>query len=676
MELRLNKFIEIPSSVYKLTNLESLDMSYNRNLASVGGEVQYMPRLQSLSVKGCKFLACPPKELCKEGLYAIRQYFEDMAEGVVKTLGCGVVTVIGRTLAGKTSLIRTLQSKENKRVLTHRGPDDSVDETTEVFNIEKVDFENCALRFIDMGGQEVYHLTYQLTLRENCIPVVVVNMAEYKQMREDESVGEPEAMSGLFFDWLAHLYLACPSLNAPKLVLTHKDKFSDADFYKLKKQFLATATSLRDKLLAESDLGVEGACAIDYLCNTEEPVVRPEDIFEVGNAENDYRVFDQLKRHLHHDCKQFVRYIPKSWEVVNQEIQNLKEPFTRFNELFKLLHAKHAIKEIQLEVILTYMHERGSLLWYNHVDILSSYIFNNIGDVTHLLKVLFNHMQESAWNRRLSSFQPFCVGEKEKIFKDQYQAFIESFQKTGVIERILLHRVFATETQFDTDAKIDVAVSLLKAFRLVLGPLVLQGAPSYIIPYLAGGYLNPVVSSRQGEEELVFRTELLFKGLALPEYVYHQMTCGLLELFPDETDTPIVKHNGATVFHGKSTIRLRHNVKAKKATIELFTDLGNIGAAWEHVIGIVNSTIQHTRRTWRAAKIICVSYCAHCLLKGDAHPQRAISPSWCILSNRWSDRLWKGMDSVVCDAEHNVPAALKFPCTYISIYFFLSFRIR
>lgn len=218
--------------------------------------IRLLTELQEANVFACESLKSPPKEVYGRGVESIRQYFKDLALGRSKVIPAVTVAVIGQTMAGKTSLIKTLQSEAKVRVLTNRGPGAANDPTTKVFNVESVTVEKVVLRFIDVGGQEVYHTTYQLTFRDSCIPLVVVSMEQYQKMRKDKD-NALEAVRVLCFDWLSQIYVACPNLGPPKLVFTHLDLFTIEDFDSLAKEFLDTCQILKGTVIEEGRLITE-----------------------------------------------------------------------------------------------------------------------------------------------------------------------------------------------------------------------------------------------------------------------------------------------------------------------------------------------------------------------------------------------------------------------------------
>ncbi|KAF6023458.1 hypothetical protein EB796_018236 [Bugula neritina] len=180
-------------------------------------------------------LTSPPYTVCVGGLSSTTQYYKDLEfYGYVK-LAEVTVALVGRSLSGKSSLIKTLMRSDGKRELMIRESDAVEDETTRVFNMEKLMVGDNVLQFIDFGGNEIYQSTCQLTLKQNCIPIVVVNLKDFEELYFE--VSGNEAVRCTYFDWLSHLYLANPRLRAPKLVFTHRDAYSTDEFEELKRLF-------------------------------------------------------------------------------------------------------------------------------------------------------------------------------------------------------------------------------------------------------------------------------------------------------------------------------------------------------------------------------------------------------------------------------------------------------
>jgi len=367
-------------------------------------KILQLTKLQKINTFESPKLKFPPIGVCEQGLNAIRQFFVDMKLGAGNNLPLVTIAVIGNTMAGKTSLIQTLQNVGRTRVLTYRNPESKIDETTKIFKVEKLKIEKVLLQLIDMGGNEIYHTTYQLALHQNCIPLIVVNMVQYEDLVQKSS--EREAVRRLAFDYMSHLYLANPSMGSPKLVLTHKDLFSDAKFAELKNSFLSTSNQLCKEIVEEEKQLKGDFSLIKPFSDSTEDIFLSEDIYEIGVLEQ-YTVFDSLKQNLFLTCQPFIEDIPAVWEQISQKVCALPSAYCTFIELFHhLKRSFKSIKQAQIETILTYMHQCGKILWYKSTKGLENYIFHNTPALTDLLAVFYSH-EGNRWGQRQKRFVPF-----------------------------------------------------------------------------------------------------------------------------------------------------------------------------------------------------------------------------------------------------------------------------
>lgn len=655
-------FSNLPAGVSHLKQLQKLDLAYNDKLESLNSGLTTLTNLMELELCESNALRSPPLEICRQGLRAIKQYYTDIAASSSNKVCLATVVVIGQTGAGKTSLIKTLQSKTKTRILTKRSLAEKQDESTKVFNFEEVKCnDDEALRFIDLGGQEVYHVTYQLTFRRKCIPVIVINMMHFKELSAE--IGEREAVRRLYLDWMVHIYLAQPNLGAPKLVLTHKDKFCKHEFESLKERLIATSDAVRDTILDEErSLGIEKFRSVQHLSTKGIPVFPTSNIYEISDREDNFEVFDDIKSALHQECQRHVREVPKLWDDVTNILSQQDDTYQSFGEIFATFKRTHKILPLQLEVILTYMHDCGRLLWYKNIECLHEYVFYNIPAITDLVNVLYDHMISHKWKARLESFQPHRIsaGECHRLEVDEYEYLVQKFHETGAISKVLLDYLISVETKFDNEPKLETATNILKSFKLIYGPVKHDADSFYLVPYFSTGYLDETLITNK---VIQLVADLVFKGLAPPQYFFHQMASEILELFPSETSTCVVKRNGVAILSDDLVIMFHHDSKSKKVTITIGSDIESVGNAWKHLIEIVNNLIRRVLEVWEGARVVCTHYCPHCMLLHSAHPQKIINPSWCELSRRTAKpALCDAMTKVTCGDEQNIPAALKFPC--------------
>jgi len=630
-------------------------------MTSLNPEILQLTHLSLLITHDCDALTSPPQEVCERGLDAVRQYYTDLAKGAGRNLPFATIAVLENTMAGKTSLIRTLQSTDKRRVLTDRSPNAEYDETTKVFNVEEVEVDGTTLRLIDMGGQEVYHITYHLTLRQNCVPVIVVNMEQYDQILKTST--DREAVRKLAFDFMSHLYLAHPTLGPPKLVFTHKDKFPSEIFQELRRKFLEVSEQLCKNIL-EEEKSLEGDFArIQHFTESNGKVFSNDEIYEVGKFD-EYRIFELIKKSLIQSCQHFVKPLPKVWEDVNNNILSLQTPHNTFDGLLAVINKKQDnIEAKQLDTIIMYMHDCGKVLWYKHIDTLRPYIFHKITEITKLLCVLYHH-DPDVWQSRVDQFQPYFSMEGVRIEKQEFEEFVSFFRINGLMTKSLLEYLIRKETSFTGDDDVEIAVCLLRTFRLLYGPLNNDSEDSYfMVPQFAKESYS---LSYTPPKELVLHTDTQFNGLALPQHVYHQMTVGLLELFADDSATIWVKRNGANVYQDRICTQLVHDYKSRRVLLYTSSDASNITKAWEKLVSVNNNILRHVMETWTASRPVTACICAHCLLLGVPCPKKSIHPKWCFRSLTKNSPVVKkcsGSSTILCNSEE-IPRALIFPCMY------------
>ena len=201
--------------------MEELDLYYSVSLQSIPEGIVRLSRLKSINCEGCQSLTSPPLGVCSQGMPAIRKYFADLKKGHTKKFI--PVTVIGRTIAGKTSLVWSLQ--RSKRVLSKRCESSKFDDATKVFKVCEADVDaESMLVFHDFGGQAIYHFAYPLSSRSQFVPMLVIDIAKFDKLATEHGV--EYACEKVCFDWLAHLYLSCPQAGPPLVVLTHCDGLS------------------------------------------------------------------------------------------------------------------------------------------------------------------------------------------------------------------------------------------------------------------------------------------------------------------------------------------------------------------------------------------------------------------------------------------------------------------
>ncbi|XP_078697419.1 uncharacterized protein LOC144925314 [Branchiostoma floridae x Branchiostoma belcheri] len=182
LDLSRCKLHTLPPEVGRLTQLEELDLSDNK-LQALPAEVAQLSSAWHLVVDGNPLIK-PPAEVCRYGIAAISQYFAELERSEEKISAHMKVVVLGEKMAGKTSLVRTLDS--GKSTLTE------VEDRTHCVEITQwAPDDNITFEVYDFGGHDVYHLTHQFFLTPDAFYLLLVNLQTYNctEERYTEAVG-------------------------------------------------------------------------------------------------------------------------------------------------------------------------------------------------------------------------------------------------------------------------------------------------------------------------------------------------------------------------------------------------------------------------------------------------------------------------------------------------------
>ena len=658
-----NKFEVIPSVIPFLLCLKELGVMNVGTLKSLDRGLFNLPNLEILDCNHCVNLQSPPYEVCEQGLGAMKKYYVDMEKGTGRNMPTISAAVIGSKMAGKTSLIWTLQRQT--RTLSHRNALGVKDDTTEAFNVEELELGGYPLKIFDFGGHKIYHIAYQLLIRKNYIPIIVVNMDEFAQISLKE--GSKEAARQLCMDFLSHLYLTCPLLGAPILVLTHKDCFvSPEAFDESKKDLLKFVEELRSEMVEEEELMSRQDSAllkILHFVSRDRQLFSETDIYVFENAEN-LEVIQELRSALDKRC--CIDTIPKLWEKVLEYLMQQGDKL--FLELSEI---SLAFPGDEGHYILRYLHNIGKILWFEREPSLKNIVFHRIEIVTEVITRLYHHRSGPQWESYVLSAHSYRCYD-EFVSEQRYRSLVKSFRETGILDKAVLYQIYEADSHRQR-FPFETALHLLKTFYLVCGPITRTKREKFILPYF-----SPFEIRMQPTTKIRLKIDILFVGLTPPSYVYNLLTVVYLNFFdgPVETDRITVAHNGAELHRGHIVSRVIHDWKARSLTVQADTDSENISKAWKTVMLIVDTILKKVLLVWVAARPICRFFCAHCLLLGAKNPDIMEDPEWYQLPNTvtgrspMSNRLenFHGERPVPClndnsiDGSLTVPMALRFPC--------------
>ena len=667
MSLGGNDFTEIPARISSLRSLRHLRLSNLNKITSLGRDIVDLPNMEIIDCDGCQSLQTPPLAVCKKGIQAIRSYYNNLADGIANEPPVLAGAVIGNKMAGKTSLILSL--KNNRRELTYRNEQDLNDDATRAFKVNEVAVGDKRLSLFDFGGDKVYHITYQMAIRANYIPIVVINMKQYADLTASSTANQ--AARQLCMDYLSHLYLACPKLGSPILVLTHKDCFGDFHFDCKKNELLKEVENIRREMKEEEEAvylqgGNENRLSnIEHLRNTGKNIFHPKDIVAFGKDLSDMDGINYLKARIENRCDGGDK-IPKLWKKIAKFIDEHSDDshitFAEISAEFPgedLLHVLH------------YMHDTGRILWFENDVNLSNFIFHRLSVITDMITTLFNHQSRSLWQKRLEEFQPF-VFRSRLITKHEFVSMVDKFHATGNLDEAIICVLLEKH-----ELPVDVAVNILTSFSIVCGPIIKPAGGAYfILPYFSE---RAIEIDTRGSQLIPLRTCVQFVGLPPPSYVYNVMTATFLNAFTDHGFHITTGANGAVVKHGTYISRIFHDNKHHRLSIQTEWPIKELDYGWRYLFQLLEYIIGHLISVWEAAHPVVGFTCAHCLHLGVTDPYVKMNPDWYTLPTQQrptlGERLQKfeGISYVDCPNDQrnygplNVPKPLQFPCEYPTV---------
>ncbi|XP_067932893.1 malignant fibrous histiocytoma-amplified sequence 1 homolog [Watersipora subatra] len=663
LNLAFNNIQSLPLWIYKLEKLEELDLRRNTRLEKIESAVLEMKSLVRLDCERCKNLKEPPYSVCIQGIKAIRKFFVDLAADKPVKLVEVPVAVIGNTLSGKTSLFRTL--KTGKRVLTHRDRSSEQDETTRVFQVEELPLEATKIKLFDYGGNRVYHLAYQILSKEGCVPLIVVDLADFAKNVQNN--GKEEACRLVCFDWLSHLYLACPKLGPPILVLTHTDELTSAQRSQARGDLLTEAESIRGKLLEEErqleTLFPKMLTVVEHLSNMNLPLFDEGEIFEFGDDLKETSNIELLKKKLNERCKEHIVELPKLWNSVERFIQQFSEqPYVEVSTVLENFPNADPL------IILRYMHNAGRVFFFEKIESLSSFILHRFSEITSMINLLFHHSSQEQWDNHLSKFKVFPHHGRE-IGKFEYKHLVQRLLYDGVLAEALLKNLLK-----DSAFPFAVSRELLRSFLMIHGPIEESPNAEYLVPALA--LKSPGVLFKT-KNKLQLRLDILLGGLSIPEYVHQQMSVTVLNLLQNHCHETSALKNGVNIVHGDSVTSVVHHLQKRLVEVNVSTSTEELSESWKCLIRVTEAIICQLFQSWKACRVTIRTYCSHCFFIGSQEPDIQDNPPWLYFQYKPDEGKpevkvtdYSGIKPVICkkrsSAPVKVPTPLRFPCFHLT----------
>ncbi|XP_078616534.1 uncharacterized protein LOC144884871 [Branchiostoma floridae x Branchiostoma japonicum] len=420
LDLSENLLQTLPAEVGQLTNVKHLCLE-NCQLRSLPVEVGHLSSLVYLAINGNPLIK-PPAEVCRQGVTAIRHYFDELERSDQDVSARLKVVVLGETMAGKTSLVQTLRSGES--TLTE------VEDRTHCVEITQwAPDDNITFEVYDFGGHDVYHLTHQFFLTQDALNLLTLDLQAYTctEQRYTKVVGF----------WLDTLNARVPGAVVT-IVGSKTDMCSKVEIEEKTKDIQERFTHQYDtwqrsierqiKKL-QNDKAAEGGTdqweVEQQLERTRQLLTRPlrlTGVCCVSSAESKSGL-DSLRRHILETannktmCPILRRILPRTWVDFEQQLLDLRYSDTAVYQLAgstthdyplvlrvqsnksKWLTRNECLRQGQLagltvdrlEPVLSYLQQVGTILRYTNIPELKDLIFHDPPSIIELFRDLFHH---------------------------------------------------------------------------------------------------------------------------------------------------------------------------------------------------------------------------------------------------------------------------------------------
>ena len=233
LDLSYNSLSEIPDSITRLTNLQSLDLE-NNQVTKVPAAICQLIKLSNLNLSKNP-IAEPPLEVAKEGIEAIRQYFKQIETEGVDYLYEAKLLIVGEGGAGKTSLANKIINPNYK--LCEEDSTKGIEVLH--WSFDRTDGNQFNVNIWDFGGQEIYHSTHQYFLTKRSLYLLVADTR-----KEDTD----------FYYWLNVIELL--SDNSPILIIKNEkqDRQREINVNQLRGEFGSFKDVFATNLATNRDL--------------------------------------------------------------------------------------------------------------------------------------------------------------------------------------------------------------------------------------------------------------------------------------------------------------------------------------------------------------------------------------------------------------------------------------
>ncbi|XP_070539625.1 malignant fibrous histiocytoma-amplified sequence 1 homolog [Ptychodera flava] len=472
LEVSNNRLEEIPLSACNLKQLCALHLSSNKLSILPTQLATQLEELESITLENNPLIQ-PPYGICLQGVAAIRSYEAESNIGGNVLEPRQKVVVLGKTCAGKTSLVKTI-------LLDRSFLADVVEGRTHCIEVGEWSPGN-GVRFeiYDFGGHPVYNITSHFFLSPHSLNIVVVNLKTYTSEDYDETVGK----------WLHTLQARVPGAVVC-VVGTHTDQCSQQEIETkvadISRQ-IANGSELNLELIISQLSSLEDAIHSygklplshrlygvslqslqqrhDQLKDLRDKQLKMESGVHLVSSAETMQGISQLKAHLVQlvDNRQWFpglhRRLPPSWVEMEREILQQRKPFKymiTFEECLEIGKTCN-LREEDVPLVISYLHQQGTVLYFHDNPQLRSYIFPDPVLIIDIFKDIFHHEP----TKMLSHSIPAMRATFTRV---RFQKMQKNFLNEGLVPQELLEVLL--RNRFKNASDMQIIITLMQKLGL------------------------------------------------------------------------------------------------------------------------------------------------------------------------------------------------------------------
>ena len=418
---------KIPSALFELKNTKFLYL-HDNNLRSISPAIESLGKLEVFAVSDSKLqelpvelvrlpsltrfesehlpaLSNPPSEIAYHGIEAIRNYFESIDETrEVDYLYEAKMVLVGRGLAGKTSLVRKLTIPDyslEDRIKSTEG----IDIATWDLQMPLEKSDHFRFNVWDFGGQEKYDATHQFFITERTVYLFVT------EARQESNY--------LDFDYWLNIVQMLGN-NSPVIVVQNK--------WDVRKKSLPTK-KYRAQFPNITDF-VQVSCANGWEAT----------ISELSDA------IKQAVRRL----PQVGEELPGEWVRIRRHLKELDRDHIDYTE-YRAVCGEHGLSKEKADFLSRYLHDLGVIVHYHRDPLLKKMVVLNPDWV---VDGVYNVLDTPGVEQKLGRFTNddlMKIWSEEKYVENQAQllALMKNyeicFQLPGTTDGYIAPELFAAD---------------------------------------------------------------------------------------------------------------------------------------------------------------------------------------------------------------------------------------